>query len=424
MRPDRPFLRRLAATFLLAAVAGAAPSLARAEDDSAGGTDPARAFAEAVRTLPAPSAEAGFVFTGVLHINGKNLGYARLWARPETGAPMVQWQAGERLVVKGRAVPDDQTSVAYLTPRLALTSGMSDKNGQPTIRWSRAGEGFRLRWTPQGEGAEAQVKDVPHQGSALNTMAATVLFCRHLLAKPGTYATSIFEPEDAVKGEPAFQSVVVTILGEQEFQGRTVLAAQAVKEDKTLTMLFVPDTKALLALRLAHGESKVEILPGDMWVMPAPDPATAGMRAMLGFAAKKLRVLDDAIDWQALHAHALTRMTPAQRKERADPEAWRKALLRTWNQQLQARPVAMMQQFIASQKDAIQQEVIEDHAHYDDGLVRLTFPPMLRGMQMIVGEQEGVWSVVDLPPQSDPVVPKDAAPKDDAPEGDAPKDGK
>ena len=412
MRPARPAPRRFAALLLLALAAAASLPAAHAEDPAA---DPAAAFAAALRTMPAPSAEAGFTFLGVLHVDGKNLGHARLYAQPVGEADARRWETGERYVIKGRAVPTLQSSWARYDAGFRPERGRSVADGAPAIAWTRTDEGFQTRWRGPTEEAKKGEQLFAHEGSSLNTMAATVLFCRHVLTKPGTYATTIFEPEDGVKGQKAFQPVAIEVLGAQDLQGKKVLAARAVKADKTLTMLFAPDTKALVALRLEHGESKVEILPGDMWVMPAPDAVTAGMRAMFGFAAKQLRVLDDAIDWRSVHAKALERMSPEQRKEHGDIEAFRKRLLAGWQKQLQERPAPMMQQFIASQKAAIQQETRED------GTVHLTFPPMLRGTQFIVGEEEGIWHVVDLGPPPKP-APK-PGPRPD-PKPDTPKGGK
>ena len=395
MRPIRLRYRHVAVLLAVAVGAALQPLSVHAEE---GETDAAAAFAKAAKTLPAASPDGGFDFTGVLRINGKNLGFARLSAAPDAGEHAARWVARDRFVFKGRAAPSVQESSAHFGAGLALVSGDSSGSTQPSMTWTRTGEGFAIRW--KDEAGEAKEKLVPHQGMALNTMAATVLFTHHVLATPGTYATAVFEPEDGVKGEKAMQPVVVKILGEQELQGRKVLAAQAAKEDKTLTMLFKPDTKALVALRLEQGDSKVEILPGDMWVMPAPDAVTAGMRAMLGFASKQLRILDDVIDWPTTHKAALTRMTPEQRKERGDVEAWRNALLSAWSKQLQERPLPMMQQFIGSQKAQIKQEELEG------GRVKLTFPPMLRGSTFIVGKSHGgFWHIVDLPP---PPKPADA----------------
>lgn len=399
MRPVRSLSRPWAALLLLACCLHVAASTLHAEEaPSTPAVDPAAAaaaYAAAVKRLPAPSAEAGFAFTGVLHINGKNLGFARLTAAPATG-DTPRWEAHDHFVLKGRATPSVQRSHAILDPTLTLISGESSATGEPDLRWTRTAEGFDVR----SGGTDAQQKLMPHQGTALNTMASTVLLCRLLLAAKATYATTIFEPEDGVKGKPAMQPVVVEILGETDLQGRTVLAAQAVKEDKTLTMLFQPETKALVALRLEQGTSKVEILPGDLWVMPAGDAVTAGMRAMYGLAAKQLRVLDDVVAWPTAHAAAVARMSEAQREKHGDVEAWRKAMLTLWSEKLTERPAPMMQQFIASQKAQIKQEALEG------GRVKLTFPPMLRGMVMVVGEQAGAWHLVDLPAQPKPADAK------------------
>ncbi len=423
MRPVSPALPRALACLALAAVLGLAAGRARAEDDAG---DPAAAFDAARKTVPTPTGKTRIEFRGVLHIDGKNLGHARLYAQPLAHASAPRWIAGEQFVFKGRAVPRRQRSWATFASDLTPLAGGAEADGEPRIRWTRDAKGFSIRWTPAGtadaDAAPENTKQIEHTGTALNTMAATVLFCRTVIDKPGTYSTHIFEPEDAVTGAKALQPVAIEVLGEQTLQGRKVLAARAAKEDKTLTMLFAPDTKALVALRLEQGASKVEILPGDMWVMPARDAVTAGMRAMFGFSARQLRVLDDVIDWPRVHKRALARMTPAQQKERGDVETFRRQLLGAWQKKLQERSAPMMQQIIASQKDAIQQETLAT------GDVHLTFPPMLRGSQFVVGETDGIWQVIDLPPPppnpAPKPVPKQDEPNKDEPKEDDPDDGK
>ena len=79
-----------------------------------------------------------------------------------------------------------QESSARFGAGLALVAGDSSEAG---LTWSRTAEGFAIRW--KDEAGEAKEKLVPHQGMALNTMAATVLFTHHVLATPGTYATAV-----------------------------------------------------------------------------------------------------------------------------------------------------------------------------------------------------------------------------------------
>ncbi|MDF1700338.1 MAG: hypothetical protein P1V36_04190 [Planctomycetota bacterium] len=380
---------------------------AAAEDDAKAAT---QAYAQAVKAFPLPLAEAGFEFRGVLHLNDKTLGYAELSVQDAAPGAVGQWQARDHFVLKGRAVPRVETTSASLDRSLRPLRGTVQTSDPRDwgLSWESSADGFEVEQRrgekgPEGEPvAKDQVRGFTHQGTALHTMAALVQFCRLVPAKPTTYATTVFEPGAGMEGKPALQPLVVRVLGEQDFQGRKVLAATAVKAAKEMTVLLVPDTREVIAVRLVEGKSKLEILPGDAWVMPARDALTAGMRAMLGFSAKQLRILDDVVHWPSLHARALAGASPEARERMGDIDTWRTRMLAAWNKQLAERPVAMMQQFIGSQKAQIKAEPLTE------GRVKLTFPPMLRSMVVIVAPRHGAWHVVALPPRPKPAKPAPA----------------
>ncbi len=418
MHPTTPRTRRVLGVCLALAACAWLALPAAAEDAPA---DPEKAYAEAVSKLPEPSKEAGFFFQGVLRIEGKVMGYARFAASP-AHAEDAAWVAGDHFVMKGKAVDAAQSSQAWLDRKLVLLRGQARSNrpGAGEITWTRSADGFLIEQairaeTKDGATAEDRQRAVPHKGTALNTMAATVLFCRMMLPAKATYRTSILEPETAMKGDlvkdpqPALLPVDLEVLGEQDFQGTKVLAVRGRKEDKELTVLFHAKTRDVVAMRLVEGKTTLQILPGDVWVMPALDPVTAGMKALLGFAAKELRILDHVIHWETLYAGLREGKSEEDLAKLPDIETWRKALLAQWGKRPQGAPAAMMKQLIASQKALVKQEDL------GGGRFKLTFPEMLRGTQFIVAAVDGVWHVVGFPSKAKP------APKKDAPEKAAPK---
>ncbi|MDA1195955.1 MAG: hypothetical protein O2894_12325, partial [Planctomycetota bacterium] len=144
---------------LLACVFGA--RLAPADEDQ---PTPGAAFDRVVAAFPAPSAAGGFEFRGVLRLGGRSLGHARLAVSP---GPDGTWEAQDRFVLKGHAVPVVETSTARLSPQLKLAQGdaRTTAAGRPGLAWVRAADALAVSRT----GVEQPVQ-VPLAGSALNTL--------------------------------------------------------------------------------------------------------------------------------------------------------------------------------------------------------------------------------------------------------------
>jgi len=382
-------LRMLLALACLAALA----SPAAAEE---GAPSPAEAYAALTAALPAPTAAEGFRFTGVLRLNGKNMGHATLAAHPIKGETPL-WEARDHFVMKGRAVPRTEVSTVRMTQALKILEGTSrtsnpDDHG---LTWVRSEGGFTAEQATQVEKRlQKRTSFFLHEGTALTTLSATVLFCRLALPKKADYATTVFEVEAGMKRtEDATRPLTFKVLGEQELQGQKVWAVSARKGSKELTILFKPTTREVVAVRIVEGETRLEILPGDMWVMPATDAVTAGMRGMYALAAGDLAILDDVMHWPSLHKQELAKATPEKRAKSTDVEVWRTNVLAGYAKHLQKRPAQMMQQIIKSGKAQIKQEKLEG------GRVKLTFGPMMRTMQFVVAPFDGVWQVVEQPGQ-------------------------
>ncbi len=365
--------------------------------------NPAQAYATAVKALAGPTAAESFAFTGVLRLNGKTMGYATLRAGLAAGHEG-QWVTEDRFVIKGRAVPTVERSTARLTRQLELLAGTSSSTSpaKGALTWTRTAAGFEVvRPASEAEGTpEAATKTFAHKASALNTMAATLLFCRLALPAKAAYATTIFEVEAGMQGKPALQPVAIEVLGEQEIQGQKLWVVHARKGGKELTILFKPTTRDVVAVRIVEGKTTLEILPGDMWVMPAPDAVTAGMRGMFALSTGDMAVLDDVLHWPSLHAQELANAPPEKRSTSVDVERWRKNVLAGYAKHLTKRPAAMLQQLIKSGQAQIKQVKLTG------GRVRVTFGPMMRNTQFVVAPVDGVWHVVEQPGQPKPAAGK------------------
>ena len=371
----------------VAAVSLIFPLRARAEDDA---PDPAAAYAAEVAALPAPAAEHALRFAGVVRVNGRRMGHAVFEMHPTAGATP-QWEAVDHVLLKPDGVPMTETATARMSRALVLASGtvVSTRPGDGSIAWARTDEGFRA--TRQNAGSDPTVRDFVHAGTALNTLAATIYVLRQALPAPATFATTIFEVEDGLKDEPAMDPVVLKVEGRQTISGREVLAASGKKSDRELAVIFHPESHEVLGVRLTKKGLTLEILVGDEWTMPAPDPLAAGLRAALAFGSGDVDLLDDVIHWPSVVAHVLRAKPPKEGQPLPTVPQVRAALLKSWAEALPKNPGEMMKQVLTGLKEEVKQE------KQADGTVLLTFPEAFQNLKLVVGQADGVWSLVKLP---------------------------
>ena len=399
--------RFAAAYLLLAALVPCAP--AWAEDP----TSPAEAYAAKTASLPAPAAADGFRFDGVLRINGKILGHGTLQATPEGGAREA-WRVGDLIVIKARAHPTIEFAEARLGRTLDLLEGTveSSKKDSQRITWTRTDTGLRgVTKVTEDDVTKEEVRSFEHAGSAMTTLAGTILFARFALPEKGTYATTIFEVENGMKGKEALHPVTIEVVGEQELDGKRVLLVKGRKGEQTLELLFAPEGKELVGVRFEEGPQRVELLKADRWHQPARDALAAANRAAYAFGTGDVDVLDDVILWPVLYEEALKTRPKDAKGEPPDVDTWRQKMVATWRERLPKRPPEMIAQGLEMVTPEIKQvQLAED-------VVEVTYPETFRNLRMIVRKAYGFWHLAALPssapapngaPKDAPPAPKDA----------------
>jgi hypothetical protein len=350
--------------------------------------DPAAAYAKLCASLPAPSADGGLSFEGVVQIGGKSVGYASLDVHPAPG-DATQWEAVDRLVVKPNGVPQSKVTTVRMTRALEPLSGHTVSSGSPprTLKWERTSDGFRVLAPGPGQTA----REFPHQGSTLSTVAATILLVRAALPGPGTYATSVLSLDEGMEGKPAFQAAQFQILGKKTLQGKDVLVVTGKAGERELTVLFHPETKAVVGVRMVRGTTTLQIVRGDKWSMPAHDVRTAALRAALGFATADLHLLDDVFYWpRVTKAYQAAHATDASQKP-VSLDQLRAGALAHWSKGLQKRPAAMVAPMVESMRDQLKVETLPDKR------VRVILPPTFGNMRLVLAPVDGVWYLVELP---------------------------
>lgn len=403
-------------SFLLLALALAATvaGSAIAEDPS-----PADAYKAKVKSLPAPSKEAGFEFLGVMRLlqgeKAQRIGHARLSAAAvTTAAGEARWRVQDAIVIKMAAVPQADVATGELDAHLVPLSGSikSNRPGEGGIRYVQTAKGYRaFRKTKTGDVETEEVRNYPVEGSVLTTMAGTALFARLALDTKANYATNILEIKDALKGDAVTKAMTMEIVGEKEMNsGHKVLVAIAKKGEKTMTLLFDPKSKELVSMRMSDPKMTLEIVKGDEFAMPATTPLAAGMRAAFAFATGQAEILDDLMHWETIYAAALK----AKPKEGETPEItideFRNQRIAAWKKSLGKQPAAMIGAFLKGAKGQFKETKVEG-----EDAVLVDLPPMWRGLVVKVKPFGGIWHIVGMGNKN-----KSGAKKKD---GDTKKDG-
>lgn len=389
-------MRRALLSILCCSLLGLFPAPAGAEDAAEGQPSPEEAYKAKVATLGAPSAEAGFRFAGVLLLNGKRAGHARLSAMPgKADDGTLRWHAKDALMIKLSATPTVRVVSVQLDQHLTPLQGRLHtlNPGEPTVDWVRTDSGVRTtETTTKGQVKEEAVRNFAFDDTALTTMAATALFCRSVLDSPGTYATNVLEVRDALKGEPILNRVVFKVEGKLVLPGgQEVLAVSGKKGPDILRLLFDPKSRLPIAVRLQTAKAKIEILAADKWDLPATSPTGAALRTALALATRNMEILDDVTHWATLHKRALaSRSEEDKQKEAPDLETFRKKVLAQWEKSLPQNPPEMIKPLLEASADQIQLEKLES------GLVRATLPETFKSVQMVLGEEGGIWYLVAL----------------------------
>lgn len=388
----RAFLSLLCGSLLLLS-SPLAP--ARAEDAESPAS-PAEAYKATVAALGVPTKEAGFRFAGVLRWNGQPAGQARISALPmksEDGT--LRWRAKDALMIRMGAKRALRVTTVHFDQHLVPLQGSLRglAFGQPDVDWVRTETGVQVTVaTTEGDVTEQAVHIFKLDDTALSTLAASVLFCRTVLDKPGRYATNVLEVRDALKGEPILQKVVFEVEGKVTLPGgHTVLAVTGKKGDETLRLLFDPETREPVAIRMQTPKGKIEVLAADKWELPATSAKFAALRTALGLATRNMGILDDVTHWETLHKRAMAaRSEEAKKNEGPDLESFRANVLAKWEEHLPQNAPEMIKSVLEASADQIQLEELEG------GLVRAVFPETFRGVQMLLGQDGGIWYLAEL----------------------------
>jgi hypothetical protein len=114
----------------------------------------------------------------------------------------------------------------------------------------------------------------------------------------------------------------------------------------------------------------------------------AALRAALSFAAADLAILDDVVHWPSALA-AMQASRPG--GEEVTVEMFRTAMLANLEQSLTERPRGPIEVALKGSIDTLETTVRED------GTTVVRFPPIFRSMELVVGEVDGTWYLVELP---------------------------
>ena len=377
-------MRRVLPVLLLLLVSGA-PALAGDEPT------PAQAYEAKVKSLPAPSREAGFVFRGVMRLNGKRAGHAKLSAQPsEAKDGSVRWLTKDAMMIKLQAMPMLRVATAEFDQTLTPVAGVvrSVGMGMPLMEWKRTETGVTIVMKQEAEDGTVtpSLKNLEFTGRALTTMSATILFCRQVLDKPATYATRVLNITDAAtKGEPLAEAVTLEFEGLQKMDGgHEVLAVKGTKGKETLALLFDPKTKQPIALRLDDGKRKIEILRGDEWTLPAETREAAALRTAFALGTGNVDILDDVTHWPTMYREAMA-ARGTQVEDLSGLDEFRNAVLAGWRKGLPKNPAEMIKNVLKMMGPQVKYEEKEG------GKLIAVFPEMFKGVKIGLLNEGGIW---------------------------------
>lgn len=352
--------------------------------------------------LPEPSREAGFVFEGEIVVGGSVEGTFALSAAPahlpgtEQGPWL--WRLEER---RARGEGEDAVEVraqAYLERNLSPLRGeLSRTQHGETSTWTWMRKDTRISIRKTGPNARPLPRFVEAQRPTLTTLAAAVLLARHAPAAAPSLAGDSFHPDfEVLLGQDPFVATELRLEGVETWRGRPAFLARGRWRGRELTLALDPERRAPLGLRLARkGESPEELLPrgtgahgtaGDVFTRPAKSAQAAALRAGFAFSTNDMEVLGDVIHWPTLRER-MGDQVPAS----VTPEQFRSGLLKRLEETAKnPQPPEMMRMVLQGMLGTLKEEQTADG-------VKVTFPPMFRGLQVLVAEIEGIWYLIELP---------------------------
>ena len=120
------------------------------------------------------------------------------------------------------------------------------------------------------------------------------------------------------------------------------------------------------------------------------------IESCLGQAGQQWHLLGRVIHWPTLHARAQAQHeAETTGQPHAEPypdvEAFKKATLEALAGSLPKMPRPMIEGMLKTMGPQLKSEST------DEGLTKVTFPPMFRSMVVVVGEIDGAWHLVRMP---------------------------
>jgi hypothetical protein len=373
----------------------------------AGEPTPAERFAQHLGAMPAPSEAGAFHFEGDLLAGGQAIGSLTMEGTP-TALPSGQpgWRVAETMEMMGGSMR--QHAEATLDRRLQPLEGtIAKKDPQhpgTTWSWHASDGGFAV--TTTAKDGKSETRTVAHQGAAMTTLTALLLFSRSALPAKGDCAVDVFDPS-ADEAEKTFVKGTLTLQGEGTWDDAPALTIRATKPDGIVEAGFAPKGGGLLGLALTAGPGRrLEVRPASggekeaseevPFAAPAASAEDAALAAALGFATADLDLIDRIVDWSAVYARERAKHEAAHAgDEEAEPfpeeKAFHAAMLASLRQKLTERPKAVIQTALKMAKPQL------TTTPQEDGSVRVTFPASFRNLVLDVGSHDGRWYLVRFP---------------------------
>jgi hypothetical protein len=279
-----------------------APAALRAEDAP---PSPAERTAKVLKSMPAPSAKAGFKTDLQLLANGVTIGSGHLEAAPDMADGKPVWKLTENFVIEvGPPKKLHNETKEIVAQDLHVLHGEDKQYAEgedgTTVTAVRTEKGYDLTTKgPEGEKSSSIEADTQTLGS-ISTM---LLFLRNCPAEPALYDVHVLSEE---KGE--IHTGTVEVKGPGKFsEGDTTFDAWTVSGkvgEHSFEVYLDPADRSLLALRMV--EPGVVMLKAGILkaAAPAASAIECGARLALAILTSDEALLAGAIHWPSMFADA------------------------------------------------------------------------------------------------------------------------
>ncbi len=362
---------------------------------------PEQRMAAVLASLPKPDSGARLEFEGEMLDQGAVVGTLRLSVEAAAAGSAGVWQAldemrvgpkGEDLHVRCEALLDERL-MGLEGRTVARMRGESDV----TLTWKRSPEGYDF--TRQEGEAEATSMPLVSAAARVPTLAALVFLAQHLPAEGAAHALGILLVDVNLGADAAVRARTQVLMplgvGPVEVGGvptklpRVALTRQGEPEHDS-TLALAQDRKGLLQVNGPGGETMLRLPPkaGPFdFAAPATTAQGAALKAARAFAVADLKALEAVLNWPSIDAKLAS--NPA--FSSLEPAARRAKLLEELGAELTAIPAETIEMVLRGMTDALEIEDLgKDRA-------RVTFPPLFRGMKLVVKKVGAVWLLDELP---------------------------